>query len=95
METNLIKSTTTCNEIILKTIQPLIYEINLNIQIQEEESILLGFGPNPRALALWVNSVLNQGNAHSQYQNKKLHHNVFHKSWTQKWLVFLQQKFES
>ncbi len=39
---------TTCNEIILKTIQPLIYEINLSIQIQEEEPLLLGLDPSPR-----------------------------------------------
>ena len=39
----------------------------------KDEPWLLGLGPNLRALALWVNSVLAQNKTHSYYQNNGLH----------------------
>ena len=36
---------------------------NLSIQVQYEEPLLLGLGVNLRASTLWVNLVLDQGNA--------------------------------
>ena len=65
------------------------------IQIQEEEPLLLGLGPNPRASALWVNSVLAQNKIHSYFQNNGLHQKLSQVLQLENRVEFYNQKYES